>query len=260
MRRKSKYIQESLTPIELQLLNEFREKNTNDEFLKIFPADILVLEIGMGLIPLLSEELEDNLLDRIRDLRIKIGIEFGIVIPLIRIVDHKKMNPFDYCLKIHGMEYAKKSIENNNTSCFMTNNKVWIKTTGNNIEPVSIVIDKNKVRTLANIPYLNSIADIVLQIETVIKNNLDKLFNYDASVEILCDAYEMYPILVKETLKKYTPIRIKKVLEYILSKQKPVNNINRILELMLYYCGINSVEKIGKKIVKEIQKKHKWAN
>ena len=48
------------------------------------PLDILALEVGYGLVPLVDVEQNGELLDRIRSIRRQIALELGVVVPPIR--------------------------------------------------------------------------------------------------------------------------------------------------------------------------------
>jgi flagellar biosynthesis protein FlhA len=69
--------------------------------------DLLELEVGYGLIPLVDEEQDGELLERIRALRRQFAQEMGVVIPPIHIRDNLQLKPGGYAILIKGVEVAR---------------------------------------------------------------------------------------------------------------------------------------------------------
>ncbi len=78
-----------------------------EDMLAMLVVDPMELEIGYGLIPLVSEEQADNLLRRITSIRRQIVNELGLVLPMVRIRDNLRLAPHEYLLKIRGEEVAR---------------------------------------------------------------------------------------------------------------------------------------------------------
>lgn len=75
----------------------------------VHPLDPISVEIGYGLVPLVSSgtEKKTELLDRIRSLRTEFLNEFGLYIPKVRVKDNLSMDPNEYRIKIYGNLYGK---------------------------------------------------------------------------------------------------------------------------------------------------------
>jgi flagellar biosynthesis protein FlhA len=70
------------------------------------PIDVLALEVGYGLIPLVDVEQDGELLERIKSIRRQIAQEIGIVVPSIHIQDNMKLKPGAYSILLKGIEVA----------------------------------------------------------------------------------------------------------------------------------------------------------
>jgi flagellar biosynthesis protein FlhA len=81
-----------------------------EEVEQLLPLDLLELEIGYGLIPLVDNSKEGNLLDRIRSLRRQIALETGIIMPSLHIRDNLELKPNEYALCIKGNEVARSEL------------------------------------------------------------------------------------------------------------------------------------------------------
>ncbi|HDM09886.1 MAG TPA: flagellar biosynthesis protein FlhA, partial [Desulfobacteraceae bacterium] len=71
------------------------------------PLDILSLEIGHGLIPLVDVEQDGKLLYRIRSVRRQVAQEIGVIVPPVHIQDNLQLKPGEYCILLKGNEVAK---------------------------------------------------------------------------------------------------------------------------------------------------------
>ncbi|MFP3927579.1 MAG: flagellar biosynthesis protein FlhA [Desulfobacteraceae bacterium] len=76
----------------------------------LLPLDMLELEIGYGLIPLVDSTAQGNLLERIRSLRRQFALEMGLVMPSLHIRDNLDLKPNEYAVCIKGNEVARGEV------------------------------------------------------------------------------------------------------------------------------------------------------
>jgi flagellar biosynthesis protein FlhA len=91
--------------VALQQEKKTKEKPT-ESFQPLPPIDVLALEVGYGLIPLVDVEQDGELLERIKSIRRQIAQEIGIVVPSIHIQDNMKLKPGAYSILLKGIEVA----------------------------------------------------------------------------------------------------------------------------------------------------------
>ena len=84
--------------------------DTPEEVQALLPLDILELEVGYGLIPLVDEEQSGNLLTRIRSIRRQFALDMGVVIPSLHLRDNLQLKPGQYSVLIKGNEVASAEI------------------------------------------------------------------------------------------------------------------------------------------------------
>ncbi|QLA16411.1 flagellar biosynthesis protein FlhA [Desulfolutivibrio sulfoxidireducens] len=87
-----------------------KELETPEEVQSLLPLDILELEVGYGLIPLVDEEQSGNLLARIRSIRRQFALDMGLVIPSLHLRDNLQIKPGQYVVLIKGNEVASAEI------------------------------------------------------------------------------------------------------------------------------------------------------
>lgn len=71
---------------------------------EINPADLLELEVGPGLLPMLNAENDGELLARIRFIRQHASKKMGIEVPPIRILENSELKACEYNLTIQGVK------------------------------------------------------------------------------------------------------------------------------------------------------------
>ncbi len=72
--------------------------------------DILELELGYGLIPLVDESQKGDLLPRIKAIRQQLAVEFGILVPALHVRDNLQLKPSEYRLLLKGNSVGKGDI------------------------------------------------------------------------------------------------------------------------------------------------------
>ncbi len=95
---------------EQQEKSKKKELETPEEVQALLPLDILELEVGYGLIPLVDEEQSGNLLARIRSIRRQFALDMGLVIPSLHLRDNLQIKPGQYVVLIKGNEVASAEI------------------------------------------------------------------------------------------------------------------------------------------------------
>jgi flagellar biosynthesis protein FlhA len=72
--------------------------------------DILELELGYGLIPLVDESQSGDLLPRIKAIRQQLAFEYGILVPALHVRDNLQFKPSEYRLLLKGNPVGKGEI------------------------------------------------------------------------------------------------------------------------------------------------------
>lgn len=73
----------------------------------IAPLDLLSLEVGYNLIPLVDPAQGGDLLERVKSLRKQFALDLGFMVPPIRIRDNLELRPNGYRMRLKGFEVAQ---------------------------------------------------------------------------------------------------------------------------------------------------------
>lgn len=84
--------------------------DTPEEVQALLPLDQLELEVGYGLIPLVDEDQNGNLLSRIRSIRRQFALDMGVVVPSLHLRDNLQLKPGEYRVVIKGNPVAQAEL------------------------------------------------------------------------------------------------------------------------------------------------------
>lgn len=79
----------------------------SEDISSLLPIDLLGLELGYALIPLVDPEQDGELLERVKAIRRQVALEMGFVVPPVHIKDNLQLEPGAYSIVIKGIEMGK---------------------------------------------------------------------------------------------------------------------------------------------------------
>ncbi|MCS6912305.1 MAG: flagellar biosynthesis protein FlhA [Myxococcales bacterium] len=98
--------QQSVDPAGGQSAQQPRREQPED----LLPIDLLALEVGYELVPLVDAERDGSMLRRIATLRRQFAQEYGIVVPPIHVRDNLRLKPGEYRLLLLGNELGRGTL------------------------------------------------------------------------------------------------------------------------------------------------------
>jgi flagellar biosynthesis protein FlhA len=82
-------------------------KEDKDKADLIQPLEVLEIEIGYGLIPIVDAEQSGELLDKIRAIRKQMATELGIIVPPMKLRDNLQLKAGEYVIFLKGIEMGR---------------------------------------------------------------------------------------------------------------------------------------------------------
>ncbi|BEP29360.1 flagellar biosynthesis protein FlhA [Helicovermis profundi] len=95
---------------EEEVQDESEDLRKPENIIPLLQVDPIELEFGYGIIPLVDPNQGGDLFDRLVMIRRQIALEFGIVVPMIRLRDNIQLESNEYIIKIKGNELASGTI------------------------------------------------------------------------------------------------------------------------------------------------------
>jgi len=205
----------------------------------LLEVDLLSLEIGYGLIPLV-EEPEGQLLGKIKAMRRQLAQEMGFIVPPVHIKDNLQLRPHEYSFSIKGLEIGKSEVMVSKWLAVSSKEDSpridGIPTTEPTFGLPAYWIDEENIERAQAGGYT------VVDPATVIATNLTELLRRHGwelltrtEVQKLLDnVSRTYPRIVEELVPATLPLGVvQRVLQNLLREKIPIKDIVTILEALL---------------------------
>ncbi|EQC47492.1 flagellar biosynthesis protein FlhA [Bacteriovorax sp. Seq25_V] len=233
----------ALKAIEIEKSKVVEEKKaTPDSLEDLLSLELVELEVGYGLVNLVDSSQNGDLLERITFMRKQFALDWGVIIPSVRIKDNLELKPGGYSVKIKGIEVAKGELVPDHYLA-MDPGTVIEKIDGiETVEPVfglpAVWISEDQRDDAGYNGY--TVVDLSTVVAThlteILKSNLHELFGRQELVRIMDNFKEQYPKIVADLIPEILPLgTILKVLQNLLRENVSVRDLRTILETLSEY-------------------------
>ncbi len=225
---------------ELALRQETEAKETQPEVFKpLPPVDVLALEVGYGLIPLVDTEQNGELLQRIKSIRLQIAQEIGIIVPSIHIQDNMKLKPGAYSIMLKGIEIASGELMVNHLMAMNPGN-VGAKINGMATREPTYGLQAYWIKPSAR-DDASSKGYIVVDLPTIMTTHISDVIRRHAhelvgrqEVQRMLDTLKnSHPKVVEELVPNLVTLGgVVRVIQNLLVEQVPVRDLLTIVETL----------------------------
>jgi flagellar biosynthesis protein FlhA len=213
-----------------------------EEFLQVDPIEI---EIGYGLISLVDENLGGNLFQKISSTRKYIALEYGVLVPPVRVRDNLQLNPNEYIIKIKGNVVSRYEIYSDR---FLAMNPGMVEGEISGIptrdpafelDAYWIGDDEKEKAELEGYTVVDSISVLSTHLQETIKKHFDKILTRQSVKQLLENLKKDYPAVIEDINPDLLPLgTIQKVLQNLLKEQIPIKDLVQILESLIDYSKV----------------------
>ena len=199
----------------------------------------LALEIGYGLITLVDEGQESNLVEHITSIRQQLAADMGILVHPIRIRDNLQLEPNEYVVKIKGnmitkgLIYPQKFLViDPGTSDF---DLEGIATTEPAFGlPALWIEEKDKEKAdLSGYTLVEPVTVLVTHLKEVIQRHSSELLGRQETKDLMDGLKEKYAVIVEELIPSVMSLgEVQKVLQNLLKENVPITDLVTILETL----------------------------
>lgn len=247
----------------IQKEKEKQKKPTVTGVSPLAPLDTLSLEVGYALVPLLEKEKGGDLVERIGRIRSELGLELGLVVPSIRVVDNIQLDPNEYCFKIRGVEVDSAKVRMGWYMC-MNTGAVTEEVPGEaTVDPAFglpalwVTKDNRERAERSGYAVIDSPTIIATHLTEMIKSHASEILGRQEVKSILDELAKTYSAVVDEVNKVFTVGEVQKVMQGLLREQVSIRNTVAILETMADYGSLTKntvflVEKVRQRLGRQI--------
>lgn len=207
-------------------------------------VDLVGLDIGYGLIPLVNPETGGQLLPRVKGVRKKLSAELGFLIQPIRIRDNLDLEPDAYNIVMNGVVRGKGEIKVGQELA-INPGQVHGSLEGTPTKEPAFGLDaiwidatqRDYARTLGY-TVVDPATAIATHLNTLLRNNSSELLSHDETQQLLDKVAERSPKLVEDLVPGKLPLAtITKVLQNILEESVSVRDMRTIIEVLSTESG-----------------------
>src|SRR6195952_753484 len=206
----------------------------------VLKLDELMLEVGVGLVPLVDAQQGGQLLARVKSMRKNLAQQLGFLVPSIHITDNLALRDREYVIYLRGIEIARWELRRDCLLAISSDSNApdipgqdtrepafdvpakWIspQTQGQAIAAGYAVVDPTSV--------------LSAHLAEVIKQHANELLSRHETKRLIDRLSESHPKLVDELIPKYMSLgEVQKVLQQLLREQVSIRDLGTILETLV---------------------------
>lgn len=239
-RKENDEIQQKENATKQERTGKRRKKATRESVLELLAVEMIEIEVGYRLVPLLNVEQGGDLLERIAQIRRQTALDLGIVLPSIRVRDNLQLSPNSYQIKLKGVAIESGDVYPERSLAMNSSGVADDKLKGiSAIEPAFglpalWIEEKDK-------DYAETYGYTVVSPSAVISTHLTEIIKKNAS-EILsrADVQQLIDNLKKEVnedyvtdlMKELNASEVQQVMQNLLRERVPVRDLKTILETL----------------------------
>lgn len=218
---------------------EAKEMRKPEKVTSLLNVDLIGVELGYGIVPLVDASQGGDLLERVVMIRRQCALDLGVIVPVIRLRDNIQLGVNQYVIKIKGVEVAGGEVLMDHFLALSTGDTTGKLEGIETIEPtfgLPAVWIPETMREKADLMGYTTIdppSVIATHMTEVIKRHSHELLNRQ-QVQVLMDNLKVtQPALVEEVLPKIFSLgEIQKVLYNLLKENISIRDMATIIETM----------------------------
>lgn len=215
---------------------------SEEKFEQYLQVDPIEVEIGYGLISLVDEKQGGNLFQKISSTRKLIAVEFGVLIPPVRVRDNLQLSPSEYIIKIKGNVISNNEIYPDRLLAMNPGNIEeglnGLQTTDPafGLQSFWIANEEKEKAEMLGYTVVDCISVLSTHLQEVLKKNFDKILSRQEVKQLLENIKKDYPAVVDEINPEVLNLgTIQKVLQNLLKENIPIKDFVQILEALIDY-------------------------
>ncbi|RCU44558.1 MULTISPECIES: flagellar biosynthesis protein FlhA [Corallincola] len=207
------------------------------------PVDIIGLEVGYRLIPLVDKGQGGELLNRIKGVRRKLSQELGFLVPAVHIRDNLDLPPNTYRVSLMGVSVGEAEIRHdcemaiNPGQVFGRVDGIDTKDPAFGLEATWISPDQREHAQTLGYTVVDAATVVATHLSQVLTNNAASLLGHEEVQNLLDILAKNYPKLVEGLVPEMLPLgHIAKVLQNLLNEGVPVRDMRSIIQTLKEYA------------------------
>jgi flagellar biosynthesis protein FlhA len=212
----------------------------------VMKLDELMLEVGVGLVPLVDAKQGGQLLARVKSLRKNLAQQLGFLVPSIHITDNLSLKEREYVIYLRGVEIARWELRRDRLLAVNSNPKPDDLPGQETREPAFdspakwITPDLQAQAIAAGYAVVDHTSALAAHLSELIKQNAHDLLTRQETKRLVDRLADSHPKLVEELTPKLMSLgEVQKVLQQLLREQVSIRDLGSILETLVETAATN---------------------
>lgn len=203
------------------------------------PVDIIGLEVGYRLIPLVDRNQGGQLMERIKGVRKKLSQELGFLIQPVHIRDNLDLSPNSYRITLHGATLAEAEIRTdrelaiNPGRVFGTLQGIETKDPAFGLDAVWIEPDQRDHAQSMGYTVVDASTVVATHLSEILQNHSHELLGHEEVQQLLDVLAKSASKLVEDLVPKTMSLgQLLRILQNLLMESVPIRDIRTIAETL----------------------------
>ena len=222
------------------------QKPAGDNLDAVIKLDELMLEVGLGLIPMVDAKQGGQLLGKIRSMRKSLAQQLGFLVPSIHITDNVALKEQEYVVYLRGVEIARWELRRDSLLAICSEATppplpgMDTKDPAFNVNAKWITPDLQAQALSSGYAVVDKTSVLATHLSELIKQNAHEMLTRQETKRLVDRINESHPKLVEELIPKFMTLgEVQKVLQQLLREQVSIRDLATILEVLVDTAPIN---------------------
>ena len=203
------------------------------------PVDVLALEVGYRLIPLVDRGQGGAALNRITEARRRFATDMGLVVPLVRVRDNLELKPNSYRITLKGIDVAHGEIPSGQVLAVDMGDVLGRLDGAPGVDPLTgcagVWIDAGRVEEaeLRGFVVLEPADLITRRVDSVFRQHAPELLGRTEVQQLLDTLSRSHPGLVEDVTPRYLPLTsVQAVLQHLIAENVSIRDSRTLFETL----------------------------
>ncbi|EOD80176.1 flagellar biosynthesis protein FlhA [Grimontia sp. AD028] len=207
------------------------------------PVDVIGLEVGYRLIPMVDRDQGGELLDRVKGVRKKLSQDFGFLIPPVHIRDNLELPPNSYRITLMGVAVGEADIRPDKELAINPGQVFGPVDGEGTVDPAfgleAVWIEKSQREHAQALGYtvVDSATVLATHLSQMLTNNAERLLGHEEAQNLIDMLAKQSPRLVEGLIPDQITLgAVVKVMQNLLNEAIPIRDVRTIIQTLSEYA------------------------
>ncbi len=216
-----------------------------ENYEQMLSVDLLEMEVGYGLIPLVDTAQNGELLPRIKSIRRQFTLDMGFIVPPVHIKDNLQLKPNEYAIVLKGVKIGGGELLPGHFLAMNPGTATEVIKGVETVEPafnlpaVWISEDKKERAQISGYTVVDNTTVVATHLSELIKTHGHELLGRQETQNLLDNLGKEYPKLVEELVPALLSLGVvMRVLQNLLREGVSIRDLRTILETLADWAPV----------------------